>query len=1082
MPEQPTEFFSSFEPGDPAPGTGDRLRVHVGDGPAEAPAAKPKTGFSGLHALNYRTGVSGQARTGLFRTDLAVTERSELSYVVFPEADPAWRGTFVAIDIEFDDGTTLASLNALDQHGFVVTAKAQGLAKKLYLDQWNHVRCSLAAAAGKRAKAILLTTEVPEGDGEVSGWLDDVRIAEREPTGPVEPVDRVRTTRGTHSANNRSRGNNIPATALPHGFNFWTPVTDAGSTTWVYEYHRRNNGANRPALEAFGLSHQPSPWMGDRHTFQVMPRIGELTVDRQARALAFDHANELDRPYHYRVRFDNGITGEIAPADHAAMLRFTFPAGEAHLIFDNADNRGGLRLHADGTVTGHTWVRSRLSVGARRMYVYGKLDRAAKAAKKVRNPLWRAVTGHLSFDVGEQESVTLRIATSLISLRQAQHNLELEIPDGTTFDAVRDHAREEWRKILGRFEIEGASEDQLTTFYSNLYRLYLYPNSAHENTGTTAAPVYRHASPVSRSTRVSTGRRTGAKVLDGPMVVNNGFWDTYRTTWPAYALFSPERCGQLAEGFVQQYREGGWISRWSSPGYANLMTGTSSDVAFADAYLKGVHNFDVVAAYDAALKNATVTPPNKSVGRKGLDESIFLGYTPASTPEGLSWALEGCINDFGIANLSRALHETAAEDDPRRAEYLDNARYFTSRALHYVHHFDKRIGFFQGRDAAGGWRWAPEQYDPAVWGFDYTETNGWNMAFTVPHDGGGLAYLFGGRKKLESTLDTFFATPETGLKPSSYGGIIHEMTEARDIRLGQYGHSNQPSHHIPWMYLHAGAPAKAQAVVREVLLRCYLGSELGQGYPGDEDNGEMSAWYLFAALGFYPLAMGSPSYVLGAPLFTKATVHLENGEDLVINAPGNTAATKYVRGLKVNGEPYPKTHIPHATLAQGAVLDFDLAEEPGDWGTGEDDLPPSLTTGDLPAAPLTDLPGQGRSPDNDVSQLFDDTSRTQVNFGTATPTVEFTVDGAPRPVSLYTLTSALGEGDPSSWVLEGSDDGEAWRTLDERQGQVFRWRRQTRPFSLAEPAAHRHYRLRITGGTDRRISLAQWELLGSTTA
>ncbi|MTD58787.1 GH92 family glycosyl hydrolase [Amycolatopsis pithecellobii] len=984
----PDRFCSSFEEGDPVP-----LAGTVGSGPSRSPTAKPGVGFTGVRALRYER----PRRVRLFEVDIVAGKHTELSYVVFPED-----GLGIALDVELDDGSTLAG--ALDP-------------KTLYPDQWNLVRRLIPA--GRTVRAIVL-------DGpDATGWLDDVRIADRPPRYHA-PVDWVHTTRGTQSSAEFSRGNTFPATAVPHGFNFWTPVTDASSTTWLYEYHRRNNAANRPRLEGFALSHQPSPWMGDRHTFHIVPE-GDLT---------FGHDHEIDRPYHYGVRFDSGITADLAPADHAALFRFSFP-GKASVRF--ACNRGGIRLDpAQGVVTGYTSVRSRLSAGARRMFVYGTFDRPGTKQGKT-----------LSFGTS---TVELRIATSLISLKQARHNLDAEMPAGTTFEHVCDSARQAWQDLLGRVELDGANEDQLITFYSCLYRLFLYPNSGHEETPSGR----RHASPVVRRRWPSTRKRTGAKVMDGPMSVNNGFWDTYRTTWPAYALLAPGRCGELIDGFVQQYREGGWIARWSSPGYADLMTGTSSDVAFADAYLKGVRGFDVHAAYEAAMKNATVAPPERAVGRKGLAESIFLGYTPLTTPEGLSWALEGYVNDFALANLAQALGKP------------DEAKYFRQRAAGYVHHFDERTGFFQGRHRDGRWRWAPDKYDPTVWGYDYTETDGWNMAFSVPHDGNGLANLLGGRAALESKLDTFFATPETGRNPGSYRGIIHEMTEARDVRLGQYGHSNQPSHHVPFMYHYAGVPAKAQAVVREVLTRCYLGSDIGQGYPGDEDNGEMSAWYVFAALGLYPLAVGSPVYVLGAPLFPRADVVLENGKHLTITTSGSGA---YVQSLLVDDEPHERSWISHDVLTAGARLEFTLGEEPSGWGSP----PPSLTGGDAAPRPLTDLAGHSRP---DLAALFDDTSRTQITFATATPVIEYTVDGPPRPVEIYTLTSGT-RGAPEAWVLEGSDDGRRWVLLDRRTDETFPWPRQTRPFALSRPAAHARYRLRFTACHGRKLTLAQWELLAA---
>jgi len=304
------------------------------------------------------------------------------------------------------------------------------------------------------------------------------------------------------------------------------------------------------------------------------------------------------------------------------------------------------------------------------------------------------------------------------------------------FETVANRAQSQWDDKLDTIAVTGASEDQLTTLYSNLYRLFLYPNSGYENVGTRQNPLYKHA------VQSSTSTPTTAEVVDGKVYVNNGFWDTYRTTWSAYSLFAPDHAGELVDGFVQQYRDGGWVSRWSSPGYANLMTGTSSDVSFADAHVKGIQGFDVRGAYDAAVRNATVAPAeddpyNTQVGRKGLIESIFLGYTPSRVSEGVSWGLEGAINDFGIANMAARLADDRRSSSADRRRYREEAEYFRSRSQNYVNMFDPAIRFFQGRASDGTWKSSPDEYDPRVWGHDhdYTETNGWNFAFHVPHDG-----------------------------------------------------------------------------------------------------------------------------------------------------------------------------------------------------------------------------------------------------------------------------------------------------------------------------------------------------------
>ncbi|MGK5678307.1 GH92 family glycosyl hydrolase [Actinoplanes sp. URMC 104] len=1053
-----------------APPPSGPMQSRPGNGPASSPTAKANAGYTGLRAFQIAGRHTGEGRayaySKVFDVDVAVEDDTELSYLVFPEfnrADLSNPATYTAVDLAFTDGSYLSELAARDQHGVVLDAEKQGESKTLYTAQWNLKKARIGAVAkGKTVDRVLIGYDKPGGPTSFRAWFDDIRIGAARTVDRQHLAEYADTRRGTQSSGDFSRGNNFPATAVPHGFNFWTPVTDAGSTSWLYQWSRQNNAANRPALQAFSASHEPSPWMGDRQTFQVMPSLG-TNASRTARALSFSHDNEVAKPYYYGVTFDNGLRTELAPTDHAALFRFTFPGEGGNLILDNVDSRSGLTIDAaNRTVSGWSDVNSGgLSAGWTRMFLYATVDSPVTASGMLPEGN-RPSTGYLGF---ANRTVTMRIATSLISVAQARHNLDLEIAADATLEQVRDRARELWDDKMHTVEVEGASEDQLVTLYSNLYRLFLYPNSAYENTGTADAPAYKHTVQSAVTSPASTPTETGAPVKDGKVYVNNGFWDTYRTTWPAYSLLTPRMAGEMVDGFVQQYRDGGWISRWSSPGYANLMVGTSSDVAFADAYRKGVKGFDAEQAYAAAVKNATVTPPNQNVGRKGLATSIFKGYTPSdATGEAMSWAMDGYINDFGIANMAEALAGKTGEK-----RYAEEAEYFRNRALNYVTMFDPSVGFFQGRNSAGVWRQTPEQYDPRVWGYDYTETDGWNMAFHVPQDGQGLANLYGGRAGLASKLDKFFATPETATFPGSYGGTIHEMLEARDVRMGQYGHSNQPSHHIIYMYDYAGQPAKAQKLAREALSRLYLGSEIGQGYPGDEDNGEMSAWQVFSALGFYPLQMGSPAYAVGSPLFTKATVNLENGKKIVVNAPGNSATNVYVQGLKIDGKAYGSTSIPHSALADGAVLDFAMGPQPSSWGA--DSPPPSITTGDAPPAPLRDLTGPGRGTAS-APALVDDTTATRA----AGAAFSYEFASAGEQATYYTLTSAADTGaDPSSWTLRGSYDGATWTTIDSRTDQKFDWRLQTRPFRIASPGRYRFYALDFGGAA---VGLAEVELLG----
>ncbi|MEU1474340.1 GH92 family glycosyl hydrolase [Streptomyces sp. NPDC005760] len=1022
----------------------------VDRGPSGSPTAKAGAGFTGKRALRYagRHTAGGRAYSynKVFDVNVRVDPLTRLSYRIFPsmaDGDRDYDATNVSVDLAFTDGTFLSGLGARDQHGFPLSPQGQGAAKALYVNQWNNVVSRIGSvAAGRTVDRILVGYDSPSGPAKFRGWLDDVTLERAAPEKPKAHLsDYALTTRGTNSSGGFSRGNNFPAAAVPHGFNFWTPVTNASSLSWLYDYARANNDDNLPTIQAFSASHEPSPWMGDRQTFQVMPSAASGTPDtgREARELAFRHENETARPYYYGVRFENGLKAEMAPTDHAAALRFTYPGDDASVLFDNVTDQAGLTLDKEsGTFTGYSDVKSGLSTGATRLFVYGVFDRPVQEGTS------SGVKGYLRFDAGSDRTVTLRLATSLISLDQARDNLRQEIPDGTSFERVRDRAQRQWDRLLGKVEVEGATQDQLTTLYSSLYRLYLYPNSGFEKVGST----YQYASPFSPMPSPDTPTHTGAKIVDGKVYVNNGFWDTYRTTWPAYSLLTPSQAGEMVDGFVQQYKDGGWTSRWSSPGYADLMTGTSSDVAFADAYVKGV-DFDAKSAYDAALKNATVVPPSSGVGRKGMATSPFLGYTGTDTHEGLSWALEGYLNDYGIAHMGQALYARTGEK-----RYQEESEYFLNRAQDYVNLFDKKAGFFQGRDADGKWRVESTGYDPRVWGYDYTETNGWGYAFTAPQDSRGLANLYGGRSGLADKLDQYFATPETASPDfvGSYGGVIHEMTEARDVRMGMYGHSNQVAHHVTYMYDAAGQPWKTQRNVREVLSRLYVGSEIGQGYHGDEDNGEQSAWFLFSALGFYPLVMGSGEYAVGSPLFTKATVHLENGRDLVVRAPENSARNVYVQGLRVNGRPWTSTSLPHSVLSRGAVLDFDMGPRPSKWGTGKHAAPVSITQDDEVPTPRADvLAGEGA--------LFDNSSATDAPV----TSVDLPVSGSVKGVQ-YTVTSAADRTKaPSGWTLQGSDDGATWKTLDQRSGESFAWDRQTRAFSVRSAGTYGKYRLVFDG-------------------
>ncbi|GMA22542.1 hypothetical protein GCM10025864_03010 [Luteimicrobium album] len=771
------------------------------------------------------------------------------------------------------------------------------------------------------------------------------------------------------------------------------------------------------------------------------------------------------------MKFTDGIQAEVTPSDHAGVYRFTFPSGAASgtAIVDQVAGTSSLKVAADGTVSGWVDGGSGLSAGASRMFVYGQFDRAPSA---VGTATGRTTAQFARFDTSSDSSVELRIATSFISLDQAKHNADLEVT-GQSFDQVRSAAQKQWNDRLGVIDVPDATQVQKINLYSDLYRLNLYPNSQSENTGTADAAKWQYASPVSAKSGTATDTATNAKVVDGKIFVNNGFWDTYRTVWPLYSFLYPDVATELVNGFVQQYRDGGWIARWSSPGYADLMTGTSSDASFAESYLSGAIPTDLaLEAYDAAVKNATVLPTSNAVGRKGLDTSEFIGYTSNATGESVSWGLEGYINDFAIGKMAEKLAADPETPKSRVAELTQEASYFTKRATNYVNMFDPAVNFFQGKTPAGTFAKDPLTYDPTQWGGDYTETDGWNFAFHAPYDIDGLAALYGGTDGLLKKLDTFFSTPEKG----TYG--IHEAKEARDVRMGQLGMSNQVSHHIPYLYAAAGEPSKTQAAVREITQRLFVGSEIGQGYPGDEDNGEMSSWYVFSALGFYPLALGSGQYTIGSPLYSDATVHLKGG-DLTIKAANNSKQNVYVKSVSLNGKALDGVNLDESALKDGGTLTFDMSATPTSWGerTSDTGVRTPEVDGTKPSY------GDTSSDDGtDTSSLVDDNSRSAVTFSSATPTVTWSSTSGPVAVASYTLTNGANGSTPTAWTLEGSNDGESWTALDTRTDQKFAWATQTRPFTVAKPTLYSQYRLHVTATSDGSApTLAELELLVDTT-
>ena len=1003
--------------------------------------------------------------------NIKVSANTQLSYVHFPALhdgstyDYEYTSMHIALDVKFTDGTYLSELGAVDQNGFGMDPVSKGESDALFSMQWNYVETCLGdVAEGKTIDGIYVYFRMDESTTtpRFLAYFDDLVIEDKAPVVYEHLSDYIVTTRGTNCTTAFSRGLTTPFITMPNGFNFFTPVTEVGSNQ---PYHYQSS-----TIYQFSVSHVPSTWVGDYGTWQFMANTSVdidnmkmSDIDAGNVGATFDHNNEVAKAHYYSVTFNegskaSGVKVEMTPTIHGVYVRFTFPENSenVNIIFDCVRAGGSLAVSEDGIVTA---TSQHTNNGSSHLRVYGKFDQKHASYKESSN----GKTGIVSFPAGTTE-VTFKFATSFLTGKQAEPNLELEIPDGDTFDTVFHKAQKAWDDLCGIIEIEGASYTQMVTFYSNFYRLYAYPNLYSENEGTNEDPKWVYASPYK-----------GGKKTEGKLYVNNGFWDTYRTTWAAYALLTPTLDTELLNGLVQHYKDNGWIPRWIAPGGTNSMVGTSSDVIFADAYVKGIE-FDYENAYLSMLRNASTVSDNLTNGGREKNEvAPFIGYVPNSVNNGFSWTMEGFINDYGIAVMAEKLGKT------------DDAFYYYNRAKSYVNLYNPTVKFFMGKNENGNWTYGND-FSGSWWWGDYTETNGWTMFFaTGVYDGIGLANFIGGKEALANKLDAYFDNSITAMKKVQIGAI-HEMVEAREVRLGQYGHSNQPAHAIPYLYAYAGQPYKTQALVRDIMARLYVGSEIGQGYCGDEDNGEMSGWYILSALGFYPQNMGSGQYIIGSPLFDKVTVHLEGGKDLVIEAKNNSSENVYLQSMTFDGKAYNDCFIDHADLVKGGHIVFEMGAEPSTWGAGSE--PESLTTGtDIPD-PAEDLVGARvkiRSGEftpagssgvyvpgvKDGAKLFDNTSTTNATLPKGSTIVWAKKSGT--ALKMITLTCSVAGKAPSSFKLEASNDGNGWITIDSRE-LSFEFSKYTRAFAVPEENAgiYCYYRITFENGGQ----LAEVEFLG----
>lgn len=733
-----------------------------------------------------------------------------------------------------------------------------------------------------------------------------------------EPVDYVSTLVGTQSSYAISTGNTYPAVCMPWGMNFWTPQTGKMGDGWTYTY-------TADKLRGFKQTHQPSPWINDYGQFTIMPETGEAPIfDEEKRASWFSHKAEVATPYYYRAYLaDYDVVTELAPTERAAIMRITFPESKSYVVVDAFDKGSYVKIMPkERMIVGYTTKNSGGVPHNFKNYFVMKFDKdftytAAVADRRINTADVKAECNHaggiVGFKTSRGEQVNVRIASSFISEEQAIENLKELGSD--SFDEVKARGRKTWNDVLGRIEVKSDDIDHLRTFYSCLYRSVLFPRSFYEKN---AKGEIVHYSPYN------------GEVLPGYMFTDTGFWDTFRCLFPLLNVMYPSMNEKMQAGLVNAYKESGFLPEWASPGHRGCMVGNNSASIVADAYLCGLKNYDAETLWQAVVHGASAVHPTvSSTGRLGYEYYNKLGYVPYDVKinENVARTLEYAYDDWCIYEFGKALGKSKKELEP-----------FRKRAFNYRNVFDSESKLMRGRLKNGKFQ---SPFSPLKWGDAFTEGNAWHYTWSVFHDPAGLIQLMGGKQTFNNMLDSVFNVPPL-FDDSYYGSVIHEIREMQIMNMGNYAHGNQPVQHMIYLYGYSGEPWKTQYWIRQTMQRMYNANP--DGYCGDEDNGQTSAWYVFSAMGFYPVCPGAGEYVLGAPYFDEMTLHLENGRTVSIKANGNTDDNCYVNSLTLNGKPYSKNYIKRSDLMQGAQFVYTMSAKPNySRGTAESDAPYSFS-------------------------------------------------------------------------------------------------------------------------------------------
>lgn len=742
--------------------------------------------------------------------------------------------------------------------------------------------------------------------------LQSADAIERDYTAYVNPL------MGTMSKYTLSSGNTYPAIAMPWGMNFWTPQTGKMGDGWVYTY-------TADKIRGFRQIHQPSPWINDYGQFSIMPVTGKPVFDEEERASWFSHKTETAKPYYYSVYLaDHDVVAELSPTSRAAIFRFTFPQNDSSFIVVDAFDKGSYIkiIPEENKIIGYTTKNSGGVPDNFKNFFVAVFDKPFHYKASVRNGIISEdnlecsdnhTGGIIGFSTKKGEKVHVRVASSFISFEQAEVNLK-ELGK-KSFDEIKEQGKKQWNDVLGKIDIEDDNLDNLRTFYSCLYRSTLFPRTFYE---------------VNNQNEVIHYSPYNGQVLNGYMFTDTGFWDTFRSLFPLLNLLYPSMNEKMQKGLVNTYKESGFLPEWASPGHRDCMVGNNSASVVTDAYVKGLQGYDIELLWQAVTHGANAVHPQiSSTGRKGFDYYNRLGYVPYDVDinENVARTLEYAYDDWCIYQLGKKLGKPQKEIEV-----------YKKRALNYRNVFDNEFRLMRGRNKDGSFQ---SPFNPLKWGDAFTEGNAWHYTWSVFHDPQGLINLMGGKESFNTMMDSVFNVPPL-FDDSYYKQVIHEIREMQIMNMGNYAHGNQPIQHMIYLYNYSGQPWKAQYRLREVMDKLYNANP--DGYCGDEDNGQTSAWYVFSSLGFYPVCPGSDEYVIGSPLFKKAAITLENGNIIIIDASNNDKENRYVEKLTLNDTIYTKNYLKHKTLTDGANIRFEMSAHPNqERGTTQTDFPYSFS-------------------------------------------------------------------------------------------------------------------------------------------